>query len=128
MTTTTKRGETLSNAYQPARVSPPGETLQDVMGARGLSLEALAERSGYPEHTLALVLTGEAPITLDLAVRLDLALGMPAAFWRSREALYRESLMPPARKRRRKASRKAAEAAAHAEGRSDLDEPPSGCH
>mgnify|MGYP006200860587 CR=1 FL=1 len=52
----------------------PGETLlEDVLPALGISIAELARRLGFARESLSRVLHGHAPISPDLAVRLELA-------------------------------------------------------
>src|SRR3989338_5252233 len=52
----------------------PGETLlEDALPALHLSIAELARRLGFARETLSRVLHGHAPISPDLAVRLELA-------------------------------------------------------
>lgn len=78
--------------YKPDRVSPPGDTLQDILDERGISQTELAARLDRSEKNLSQVVNGKAPITPQLALDLELALGVPARFWLNRESTYREAL------------------------------------
>lgn len=78
--------------YQPTRVSPPGATLADMLEERELTQAELAVRIGRPKKTVNEIIKGRAPITAEIALQLEQALGTPAAFWISREARYREHL------------------------------------
>lgn len=54
--------------------SHPGETLlEDVLPELGISIAELARRLGFARETLSRILHGHAPISPDLAVRLELA-------------------------------------------------------
>lgn len=78
-----------ATAFQPDWVSPPGETISDVLRDRNLSMSALASAmrvsSGYVEDLLA----GRAPIDRDIAQRLHRTLGASTEFWLTRERQYR---------------------------------------
>jgi plasmid maintenance system antidote protein VapI len=78
--------------YQPDYAVPPGETLRELMDAKGLSNADLAMRTGLTKKTITQIVTGEGPISLDTASKLELVFGVPARFWNSRELAYRESL------------------------------------
>ncbi len=84
--------ETLRNQYTPDSVSAPGETLLEVLTTRAMSQAGLAERTGRPTKTINEIIKGKAAITPETALQLELVLGIPAAFWISREQQYRESL------------------------------------
>ena len=78
--------------FRPDWTSPPGETLADILEDRGWSQTEFAERTGYTEKHVSLLINGKASITEATALKLELVMGNPAAFWLSREARYREAL------------------------------------
>jgi addiction module HigA family antidote len=80
------------NMYVPDEVSPPGETLLEVLEERGITQADLAERTGRPRKTINEIIKGKATITPETALQLERALGVPASFWNSRERIYREFL------------------------------------
>jgi len=84
--------EILRNQYAPDRVSAPGETLLEVLATRGMSQAELAGRTGRPTKTINEIIKGKAAITPETALQLELVLGVPAAFWITREQQYRESI------------------------------------
>lgn len=78
--------------YQPDAVSPPGETLLDLLEERGLTQKELALRMGRPLKTINEIVKGKAAITKETSLELEKVLGTPADFWLRREARYREYL------------------------------------
>lgn len=82
--------ETIS--YAPDHVSPPGETLAELLESRGMTQAELAARTGRPKQHINEIVAGKAPITQDMAIQLERSLGAPASFWNNREARYREHL------------------------------------
>jgi addiction module HigA family antidote len=78
-----------STKYKPNVVSPPGETLQDLLEQHNLSQADLAERMGRPKKTINEIVQGKTAITPETALQLQLVLKVPAHFWLSREAQYR---------------------------------------
>lgn len=80
------------NQYCPDEVSPPGETLLEVLEERGLTQAELAERTGRPRKTINEIVRGKAAITPETALQLEKVLGVPASFWNARESKYREFL------------------------------------
>jgi plasmid maintenance system antidote protein VapI len=76
--------------FTPDYVSPPGETLREVIDDRGISVVDLAEQSGLSCDAVAGVLEGKTAITVQIAKGLARALGVPASFWLRREEMYRE--------------------------------------
>src|ERR1035441_4780316 len=84
--------EQIQNQYMPDVVSPPGETLQDLLESRRMSQAELADRTGRPKKTINEIVRGKAAITAETALQFERVLGVPASFWISREQNYRESL------------------------------------
>lgn len=70
----------------------PGATLKETLDVKGISQSDLSTRTGLAEKTISQIINGVAPITLETADRLELALGIPARFWNKRELTYREAL------------------------------------
>jgi addiction module HigA family antidote len=85
-------GNDLLNAYQPTSVSPPGETLEEILEERGMSQAELAERTGRPKKTINEIIQGKAALTPETALQFERVLGVPASFWLNREQHYREFL------------------------------------
>ena len=81
-----------SFAYVPQEVSPPGETLRDLMEERGLSQAELSRRLGRPSQAINEIVAGKKEITEETALELERVLQVPAHFWLAREARYREYL------------------------------------
>jgi addiction module HigA family antidote len=80
------------NQYQPTEVSPPGETLLEVIQSIGMTQASLAERTGRPKKTINEIIKGKSELTPETAIQLERVLGVPASFWNNRERLYRENL------------------------------------
>src|ERR1700733_12597112 len=82
----------VKNEYRPDFVSPPGETLADILEERGMSQAELAERTGRPLKTINEIIKGKTAITSETAIQIERVLGTPAEFWNQREAYYRAYL------------------------------------
>ena len=80
------------NQYCPDEVSPPGETLLEVLEERGITPAELAERTGQPREIINSIIKGRAAITPETALQFERVLGSPASFWNARETKYREFL------------------------------------
>lgn len=80
------------NEYHPDAVSPPGETLQEILEDIGMSQAQLARRTGRPTKTINEIIKGKAAITPETALQLERVLRVPAGFWLRREHHYRESI------------------------------------
>lgn len=78
--------------FAPNWVSPPGDTIADVLEERGWTQDELARRLGYTEKHVSQLINGKAAITEDIASRLERVLGGTANFWLRKEATYRERL------------------------------------
>jgi addiction module HigA family antidote len=76
--------------YRPRTVSPPGETLADLLEERQLTQKDLARRMDRPTKTINEIIKGKTAIVSDTALQLERVLGTPAEFWLQREARYRE--------------------------------------
>lgn len=76
----------------PDWVSPPGETIIDILEERGWTQAELAHRTGFTTKHINLLIKGTASITEETALKLERVLGSTAGFWLTREAQYRESL------------------------------------
>jgi HTH-type transcriptional regulator/antitoxin HigA len=81
-----------TNEYFPNEVSPPGETLQELLGSRGITQSQLAERTGKHVKNINAIIQGKEAISPTTALSLERALGVPAAFWNEREKNYRAYL------------------------------------
>ena len=68
--------------YSPDEVSPPGDTLREILHERCLTQAELATRTGRPKKTISEIVNGKAAITVDTALQFELVLGVPAAFSR----------------------------------------------
>lgn len=82
----------LRDTFTPDWVSPPGDTILDVIEERGWSQVELAERLGYTEKFISQLINGKVALTVDAAVRLERVLGSTLDFWLNREANYQRHL------------------------------------
>lgn len=80
----------LSAPFAPDWVSPPGDTILDLIDERGWTQTELARRLGYTEKHISQLINGKVPLTDEAALRLEPVLGSTAGFWLAREAKYRE--------------------------------------
>ena len=75
--------------------TPPGATIKEQLLDRGLSQKEFAVRMGMSEKHISKLINGEVQLTPDVAVRLEMVLGVPAKFWNKQESTYREKLEKP---------------------------------
>ena len=80
------------NSSRQQGVSPPGDTISDLLEEKGWTQAELCLRLDYTTKHVSLLINGKAPITEDTALRLERVLGGDMAFWLTREAQYREAL------------------------------------
>ena len=78
--------------YEPDYISPPGDTLLELLDERGMTQTELAERTGRPIKTINGIIKGHKAITAETALQLERVLSVPARFWLAREQEYREFL------------------------------------
>jgi HTH-type transcriptional regulator / antitoxin HigA len=90
----------IQNQYTPDYVSPPGDTLLEVLEKRGMTQAELAERTGRPKKTINEIINGKTAITPETALQLELVFNIPASFWNNRERRYREFLAQQEEKER----------------------------
>ena len=77
-----------SSTFAPDWISPPGDTIEDLLEERSWTKAEFAERTGFtPKHINELV-KGRVPITADAAERLSRVLGSTSDFWLVRDAQY----------------------------------------
>ena len=75
--------------------TPPGATIKEQLNDRGMSQKEFAVRMDMSEKHISKLINGEVQLTPEVAVRLEMVLGVPAKFWNNLEAIYREKLIKP---------------------------------
>lgn len=80
------------NKFSPDWISPPGETIVELMEENGWTQDDLSQKLGYSSTQVRLLISGEESITEEVALSLEKVLGSKASFWLSREAQYRSKL------------------------------------
>lgn len=78
--------------FNPDYAVPPGETLRETIQALELTQKELALRMGRPVKTVNEIIKGVAAITPETSLQLEKVTGVPASFWNTAEANYRERL------------------------------------
>lgn len=73
--------------------SPPGATIKEQLVDRGMSQKDFASRMDMSEKHISRLINGEVQLTPDVAVRLEMVLGVPSQFWSNLEGIYREKLV-----------------------------------
>jgi addiction module HigA family antidote len=78
--------------YEPDFVTPPGDTLLELLEERGISQSELARRMNRPIKTINGIIRAKKAITPETALQLELVLGAPAHVWLNLEQHYQEHL------------------------------------
>jgi HTH-type transcriptional regulator/antitoxin HigA len=78
--------------FQPNWVSPPGDTINDLLQERGIDLAEFADRMGQTLERVTELIQGRSTITLRVARLLESVLGGSVEFWMSRDFQYREDV------------------------------------
>ena len=73
--------------------TPPGATIKEQLNDKGMSQKEFAARMDMSEKHISKLINGEVQLTPEVAVRLEIVLGVPAKFWNNLEAVYREKLV-----------------------------------
>ena len=73
--------------------TPPGATIKEQLLDKGMSQKEFATRMDLSQKHVSKLINGEVQLTPDVAVRLEMVLGVPANFWNKLEATYREKLI-----------------------------------
>lgn len=76
--------------FAPDWVSPPGDTILDLMEERDWNQIELANRLGYSTKHLNQLIKGKVTLTYDTAQKLERVLGSSISFWMNRESKYRQ--------------------------------------
>lgn len=81
-----------THTFSPDWVSPPGNTISDLLEERDWTEAQMADRLGCDENYVNRLVNGEELMTGETAVKLERVLGSTAQFWLRREAQYRTRL------------------------------------
>lgn len=73
--------------------TPPGATIKEQLKEREMSQKEFAARMDMSEKHISRLINGEVQLTPDMAIRLEVVLGVPAKFWNNLEAAYRERII-----------------------------------
>lgn len=90
----------LNAPFNPDWVSPPGDTIRDILDEKMLTTTGFILKTGLHSEQAERLLRGEEPLTEEIAQILERTIGGPAAFWIRREALYRQGGRQGALRRR----------------------------
>lgn len=79
-------------SYSPDWVSPPGETLAEILEERGMTRSQFGEMLGWNLEDVERVIKGEKMIDGEIALAFESVLGISSIFWLNREKNYRDCL------------------------------------
>ncbi|EHK9184857.1 ImmA/IrrE family metallo-endopeptidase [Vibrio vulnificus] len=77
-----------TNDFSPDWISPPGETIVELLDESGLSIEDLSRKIGLSSQKSQRLLDGELSICQSLASRLESTFKVSSKFWLSRDSQY----------------------------------------
>ena len=72
--------------------TPPGYAIKEQLKEKRFSQKEFALRMEMSEKHISKLLNGEVILTVDMALRLEMVLGVPAKFWLNLEMIYREKI------------------------------------
>jgi HTH-type transcriptional regulator / antitoxin HigA len=82
----------LIDDFCPDWVSPPGDTISDILIERDISTTEFAKLIGCTTDNVNDLLQGRATITIEIARKLEKVLGASVEFWMSRDFQYRKDI------------------------------------
>lgn len=71
---------------------PPGVSIKEQLIDRGMRQKEFAIRMGLSEKHVSKLINGEVQLTIEVARKLEMVLGVPTQFWCNLEAIYREDI------------------------------------
>ncbi len=71
---------------------PPGTTIEEQLEIYGMTKQEFTEKMGMPERFIDDLIDGNAPLTNEIALKLEGVLGGSVCFWSGLERSYREDL------------------------------------
>ena len=74
--------------YTPFAATHPGEMIKDELKERGLSQKQLAAQTGIKPSVISETVNGKRSVSLNVAVALEKALGIPADIWMNMQNQY----------------------------------------
>ena len=76
------------SSYLPNWISPPGDTIKDILNEKKISLTEFANEMGYSFKYTESLIEGNKSITHEIAKKLVAILGGSESFWINREFHY----------------------------------------
>lgn len=72
----------------PFAATHPGELIRDELKERGMTQKQLSEQTGIKTSVLSETINGKRSVSLNVAVALEKALGIPAEMWMNMQNQY----------------------------------------
>ncbi|PKQ29473.1 MAG: XRE family transcriptional regulator [Actinobacteria bacterium HGW-Actinobacteria-10] len=82
----------MKSTWVPDVPVPPGDTIREMLEARGIPQSDFALRLGKSEKFVSQLINGKATLSHETALELEKVLGVSSAFWNNAEATYRDLL------------------------------------
>lgn len=76
-------------SFEPNWVSPPGDTIKDILDDQNISIPYFASQMGSSIEVIQDLIVGQKIINQKIASKLEANLGVPEEFWLTREKQYR---------------------------------------
>ena len=86
------QGEEIMRKSKTFIATPPGYTIKEQLDYRGLTQKEFAIRMEMTEKHISKLINGDVLLTTDMALRLEMVLGLSAQFWLNLESIYREKI------------------------------------
>lgn len=80
------------NEFKPNWVSPPSDTIKDILEERNITLEEFIKQLNIEEIIANKLLEGKWRITREIAIKLAEILGSTVQFWIRRDRQYQQGL------------------------------------
>lgn len=84
---------TKNYCFAPDYTIPPGETLKELMECLEMSPKDLSKHTGLTFHSVQRLITGDLPLTCEIANMLERVTHVHANLWNNLEVNYREQLV-----------------------------------
>lgn len=88
-----KPSERIANDLVPFEPTHPGEILNEELEERGIARSLLAQQIGKSEETINGIIDEKEPVTAELAMLFEAALGINADFWLNMQKKYEKDLV-----------------------------------
>ena len=90
------------NELTPHWATHPGELIKDELRERKMTQKQLATQTGIKASIISETINGKRPVSLNVAVALEKALGIPVELWMNLQSQYNMDVANIAERRNRK--------------------------